>query len=61
MWFIQTELLNKCCEMLDCNFLVKDFDILFKLLNYIILYSYTFQRFNVSSKTVVYDTSHKYT
>ena len=32
MWFIQIELLNKYCEMLDCNFLVTDFDILRGLL-----------------------------
>jgi len=35
MWFIQAELLNKYCEMLDFNFLVTDFGILLKLLNYI--------------------------
>ena len=38
MWFIQTELLNKYCEMLDYNFLVTDFDILFKLLNCVTLH-----------------------
>jgi len=36
MLFIQAELLNKYCEMLDFNFLVTDFDIVLKLLNYII-------------------------
>ena len=61
MWFIQIELLNKYCEMLGCNFLVTDFDILFKLLNYVTLYSYTFHRFNVCPKTVDYETIHKYT
>jgi len=38
MWFIQAELLNKYCEMLDFNFLVPEFDILLKLLNYITLH-----------------------
>ena len=61
MWFIQIELLNKYCETLDGNFLVTDFDILFKLLNYITLHSYIFHRFNICPKTVDYETSHKYT
>jgi len=29
MWFIQAELQKNSCEMLDFNFLVTDFDILF--------------------------------
>ena len=36
MLFIQAELLNKYCEMLDFNFLVADFYIVLNLLNYII-------------------------
>ena len=71
MLFIQAELLNKYCEMLDFKFLVTHFEILFKLQNYITLYyitrhyitlhPYTFHRFSVCHKTVEYETSHKYT
>jgi len=62
---IQAHVLNKYCEMLDFNFLVTDFDILFKLLNYITLHyiilhyitlhyitSIYISRFNVCLKTV---------
>ena len=41
MWFIQAELLDKYCEMLDFNFLVTDYDILLKLLNYFTLHYVT--------------------
>jgi hypothetical protein len=41
MWFIQAELQKNYCEMLDFNFLVTDFDILFKLPNYIKLHYIT--------------------
>jgi len=54
MWFFQAELLNKYCKMLHFNILVTDFDIVFKLLNFIKLHYITLNYIKLHYITSIY-------
>jgi hypothetical protein len=58
MWLIQAELQKNYCEKLDFNFLVTDFDNLFKLPNYITLHYIALHYISLHNITIQHNHIH---